>query len=211
MTRKMTVEDVDAFMRQFKLMLAGIVLLLGVAFLIYAFYLDRRLDAFEATLRLSPPQELPAEEVDRGGLFHLTTNPVEGQIVYVPAYSHVYHGDGKPNLLTITLSVRNTSMDKEIVVRSVRYFNTKGREVRSYLDQPVRLPALGTTEVLIERDDASGGSGANFLVEWFADQPVTEPIIEAVMIDTGSQQGISFVRRGSVIGQSESNPESDEL
>jgi hypothetical protein len=58
------------------------------------------------------------------------------------------------------------------------------------------LPALATTEFLVERDDASGGSGANFLVEWVAQDEVTEPIIEAVMIDTKGQQGISFARSG---------------
>jgi hypothetical protein len=94
----------------------------------------------------------------------------------------------------------------------VRYFDTRGKEVKSYLDKPVRLPALGTTEVLIERDDSTGGSGANFLVEWYANQPVTEPIIEAVMIDTKSQQGISFARRGSVISEValQSSGENDE-
>lgn len=102
-------------------------------------------------------------------------------------------------------------MDSEIVVQTVRYFDTKGKEVKSYLDKPVRLPALGTTEVLVERDDASGGSGANFLVEWYANNPVTEPIIEAVMIDTNSQQGISFARRGSVISEAVPDAVADEV
>jgi len=201
MTRKRTVEDVEAFLRQFKLLIAGFVVLFAIPLIIYAFYLNRRLDSFENSLQHSPPQELEGHERPRGDLYHLTANPVEGQVVYVPAYSHIYHGEGKPYLLTITLSVRNTSMHDEIVVKSVRYFDTKGREVKSYLDKPVRLPALGTTEVIVDRDDASGGSGANFLVEWYARTPVTEPIIETVMIDTDSQQGISFARRGSVISE----------
>ncbi|MCG6156623.1 DUF3124 domain-containing protein [Rubinisphaera margarita] len=210
MAGKLTVDDVDSFMRRFKLLIGGIIVLFFLPLVIYAFYLDQRLDKFEATLRPSPPQELEVGELARGDLFHVATNPVEGQIVYVPAYSHVYHGDGKPHLLTITLSVRNTSMESEIVVRSIRYFDTKGVEVRSYLEKPVRLPPLGTTELVVERDDASGGSGANFIVEWYADKPVTEPIIEAVMIDTGSQQGISFVRRGFVIGEAASDEESND-
>ncbi|HCO24473.1 MAG TPA: hypothetical protein DIT97_16100 [Gimesia maris] len=134
-----------------------------------------------------------------GSAQHQTVNPVQGQIVYVPAYSHVYHGKGKPHLLTITLSIRNTSVDDEIVLKSVKYHGTRGTLVRSYLDKAVRIPPIGTTEVIIEREDASGGSGANFLVEWFANQPVTAPIIEAVMIDTKPQQSISFARRGVVI------------
>ncbi|MCA8924297.1 MAG: DUF3124 domain-containing protein [Planctomycetes bacterium] len=164
--------------------------------IVYAIYLDGRVDAVQ---KISSPTDLEGDDRPRSDLYHLDANPVEGQTVYVPAYSHVYHGAGAPYLLTITLSVRNTSLDSEISVTSVRYFNTEGREVKSYLDKPVRLPALGTTEVVVDRDDTSGGSGANFLVEWHAARPVTEPIIEAVMISTNAQQGISFARRGSVI------------
>ncbi|MCG8653599.1 MAG: aldehyde dehydrogenase family protein, partial [Pirellulales bacterium] len=130
---------------------------------------------------------------------HLAVDPVQGQIVDVPAYSHIYHGKGRPHLLTITLSIRNTSLDNELILKSVRYHGTRGTLIRSYLDTPVRIPPLGTTEVIVERGDSSGGSGANFLVEWFSNQPVTAPIIETVMIDTHSQQGISFARRGLVI------------
>ena len=36
-------------------------------------------------------------------------------------------------------------------------------------------------------------SGANFLVEWFAAQPVTAPIIEAVMIFSTSSREVSAV------------------
>ena len=207
MTTKKTAEDIDTFVRQMKLLIAGIIVLFVIPLVIYGVYLNRRLDTFETRLQPNPPDQLEEDAAARGDLFHLTANPVAGQLVYVPAYSHVYHGNTKPHLLTITLSVRNTSLDSEIVVRSVNYYDTKGKRVRSYLKQPVRLPALGTTEVVVERRDASGGSGANFLVEWHAEKPVTEPIIEAVMIDTNSQQGISFVRRGSVIGEAASETE----
>jgi len=201
MAKKVTVAEVDTFIRQLKWLIAGVVVLFVVPLIVYAVYVDRRLDSFQDSLTHSPPEELADDEAAHGDLYHLAANPVEGQVVYVPAYSHIYHGDGKPHLLAITLSVRNTSLTDEIVVKSVEYFDTKGKKVKSYLAKPVRLPALGTTEVIIKRDDASGGSGANFLVEWYARTPVTEPIIEAVMIDTNSQQGISFARRGSVISE----------
>ena len=210
MAKQITGEEVEAFMRQLKWLIAGVVALFVVPLIIYAIYVDRRLSSFEGSMRHSPPEELEGNEITRGDLFHLTANPVEGQVVYVPAYSHIYHGEGNPYLLAITLSVRNTNIHDEIVVKSVRYFDTKGTEVKSYLTKPVRLPALGTTEVLVARDDASGGSGANFLVEWYANKPVTEPIIEAVMIATDSQQGISFACRGSVINEVVPKPSVDE-
>ncbi|HSR70154.1 MAG TPA: DUF3124 domain-containing protein [Acidobacteriota bacterium] len=205
----MTVKGADPVGRQVRLLLGGLVAFF-VPLIIYTIYLDQRLDAFEDTLKHNPPEALEAGGQPRYDLYHLAANPVEGQVVYVPAYSHVYHQAGVPHLLTITLSVRNTSLDTEIIVKSVRYFDTRGNEVRSYLNKPVRLPALGTTEVVVERDDASGGSGANFLVEWYANSPVTEPIIEAVMIDTKSRQGISFARRGSVISYALPDAATDE-
>lgn len=199
MKRKMTMDDADAFLRQLKWWIAGIVGLVVVPLLIYTVYLDRRLDAFTATLQHRSPQHLETHDLVDDDVHHQPANPVQGQVIYVPAYSHIYHGKGNPQLLTITLSVRNTDTDDEIIVKSVRYFDTTGNEVKSYLKKPVRLPALATTEIIVERDDATGGSGANFLVEWFAPRPVTEPMVEAVMIDTNSQQGISFARRGTVI------------
>tara|TARA_R110002072_G_scaffold303069_1_gene492555 strand:- start:25348 stop:26016 length:669 start_codon:yes stop_codon:yes gene_type:complete len=198
MAKVITAEEFEKFMWQFKLLIAGTVLVFVLPLVLYAFYMDRRLDSFEDSLRYKPPQVVE-EHVANSDTNYLTDNPVQGQVVYVPAYSHIYHDDGDPYLLTITLSVRNTSLDNEIVVKSVRYFDTKGKEVKSYLTKPLRLPALATTEFLVERDDATGGSGANFLVEWVAIKEVTEPIIEAVMIDTKGQQGISFARSGKPV------------
>lgn len=203
MAKKLTPEDLDAFVRQIKLIGLGLILLF-LALIGYAIYVGGRL---ENPLKPSLPAELEADDGARDPVNRLEAAPTVGQVVYVPAYSHVYHSASAAYQLTITLSVRNTSTDSEIVVESIRYFDTKGKEVRAYLDKPARLPALGTTEVVIEGDDSSGGSGANFLVEWSAKRPVTEPIIEAVMIAAGKQQGISFVTRGTAISVALPGPE----
>lgn len=189
--------DVNSFMRRLKIVIAIGFLAVAVPLMIYAINMDQRLDAFEDALRYRPLSEQGVRIEGDVGMGVLS--PVQGQVVYVPAYSHVYHQDGRPHLLTITLSVRNTSMDHPIVVKSVRYFDTRGKEIKSYLNAPIRLSSLATTEFVIERDDIAGGSGANFLVEWIAEQPTSVPVIEAVMIDTTGQQGISFVRSGVVI------------
>ncbi|MBF2027205.1 MAG: DUF3124 domain-containing protein [Oscillatoriales cyanobacterium C42_A2020_001] len=123
----------------------------------------------------------------------------QGQIVYVPVYSHIYHGNGQEQLLTVTLSIRNTSLKSPLFIRSVRYYNSAGKRVKEYTKGNLRLAPLATTEFLIPQQDASGGSGANFIVEWVAEQQLSTPIIEAVMISTSSQQGISFVTSGRVI------------
>lgn len=209
MARKFTDAEVDAFMRQFKLLVVAAVGVCIVPFLIYVFYLDNRLDSFEDSLRYRPPHEI-SSPVDDRELEELARHPVQGQVVYVPAYSHIYQEDGVPCLLTITLSVRNTSSEHAIILRSVRYFDTNGRQVKSYLAQPVRLGPLATSEFLIEREDTSGGSGANFLVEWLSREVVSAPVIEAVMIDMDRQQGISFARNGVVVREILERPAEDQ-
>ena len=123
-----------------------------------------------------------------------------GQIVYIPVYSHLYHENNqRPFNLAATLSIRNTDLAKETSIDSVRYYNTKGELVKQHLNSPVKLNALASTEFLVERRDVSGGSGANFIVEWSAREPVSEPIMESIMIAVGTSQGISFVSVGKPI------------
>ena len=123
-----------------------------------------------------------------------------GQTIYVPIYSHIYHQDEKKIFdLAATLSLRNTDLNQAIVITSVRYYDENGKLVRNYLESPIEIAALGSTDFFVNTTDNSGGSGAKFIVEWVAQTKVTEPIIEAVMIGSGFQQGISFVSPGKVI------------
>jgi hypothetical protein len=117
--------------------------------------------------------------------------------VYVPVYSHIYYRDEHRFVnLAITLSVRNTDAEQPIAVRSVRYYDTDGALVRTYVGEPARLGPMATREFIVEEEDSSGGSGANFVVDWSAAQPVSDPVVEAVMIGTTGAQGISFTSAG---------------
>lgn len=124
-----------------------------------------------------------------------------GQVVFVPAYSHIYQGDRQEAFqLTVTLSVRNTSQTSPIVVRAIRYYNSEGQLVKENPEGSLQLAPLATTEFYIPQQDISGGSGANFIVEWVSDQAeVTAPVVEAVMVSTSFQQGVSFITDGRVI------------
>ncbi|MDV2998682.1 MAG: hypothetical protein N5P05_000288 [Chroococcopsis gigantea SAG 12.99] len=127
----------------------------------------------------------------------------KGKIVFVPVYSHIYHGDRQePFLLTITLSIRNTSLTKSLVVRSIRYYNSAGKLVKQSGEGNLQIAPLAAAAFYIPQQDVSGGSGASFIVEWVTDEKaITEPVIEAVMISTSFQQGVSFTSTGKVIGQ----------
>ncbi|MBX9253897.1 DUF3124 domain-containing protein [Desmonostoc muscorum CCALA 125] len=123
-----------------------------------------------------------------------------GQSIYVPVYSHIYHHNRQEIFeLAVTLSIRNTDLNNPMVVTSVRYYNSDGKLVKQYLEHPIQLGALASTEFFINRNDTSGGLGANFIVDWVAQTEISEPIVEAVMIGTDFQQGISFTSSGRVI------------
>jgi hypothetical protein len=149
----------------------------------------------ESELRYRPPEASATsgtEAVASTGSQHA---------VYVPVYSHIYRGRGQPVLLTATLSIRNTDPNKSITIASVRYYDTGGKLVRAYLQQPLKLGPMGSTEFLVENTDTAGGSGANFVVGWAEEGEVTKPIIECVMIGDGERQAVSFAVRGQDIAE----------
>jgi hypothetical protein len=128
----------------------------------------------------------------------------KGQRMYVPAYSHIYSGNKeRPFLLTVTLSIRNIDPIHPIEITLVDYYKTQGELLKKYIDTPMTLKPLESLRYIIPEKDESGGSGANFIVEWQSDKLVNRPIIESIMIGTQSTQGISFTSRGREILSSE--------
>lgn len=126
---------------------------------------------------------------------------VTGQTVFVPAYAEVFHQNNRSIQLTVTLAIHNTDSEHPIIIQSVRYYDTNGNLVRDYAQDPLELNALATTGFVVGDDESSGGFGANFIVEWAAEEPVFEPVIEAVMVNTSNQQGLSLISPGRVISQ----------
>ena len=123
-----------------------------------------------------------------------------GQIIYVPAYSHIYSGNREqPFLLTVTLSIRNIDPKHQIKITVVDYYETQGKLLKKYLDKPVLLKPLESLRYIVPERDKSGGSGANFIVEWISEGFINPPIVETIMIGTQNQQGISFTSRGKTI------------
>jgi hypothetical protein len=120
-----------------------------------------------------------------------------GEVVYVPIYSRIFHqSDQRTFQLTNTLSVHNVNIDKTIRLRAVLFYDMQGQLLRSFLDKERVLAPLETINFVVEQNDQSGGPGANFLVEWVADETVTNPLIESIMISTSGNQGISFTSTG---------------
>jgi hypothetical protein len=128
--------------------------------------------------------------------------PQDGESIYVPIYSHIYDEDNtRSTLLTGTLSIRNTDLKNALIIKSIAYYSTEGKLLQQLCDKPVLLGPMATAEIVVPRTNTTGGSGANFIVDWLSAQKVSEPIAEAVMISSGSAQSVSFVSRGTVLSR----------
>ena len=122
-----------------------------------------------------------------------------GELIYVPIYSEIYYGDaGKTIELAVTLSIHNTDLNHSIIVKSVNYHNKKGNLISKLVQQSITLAPLETTNFMIGEKDRTGGTGANFIVEWNTQENVSSPIIEAIMVTTQMNQGISFTTTGKI-------------
>lgn len=125
--------------------------------------------------------------------------------IYVPIYSEIY-SETKDVLftqLTVTLSIRNTSLRDTLYLTDINYYDTDGNLVRHYLEPQKTLPLLPmqSLDYVIESKDTDGGSGANFIVNWGAYNEQLQPVFQSVMISTQGQQGISFLANGISISE----------
>jgi hypothetical protein len=123
---------------------------------------------------------------------------LRGQVLYMPVYSNIPYQDKEQYDLSAFLAIHNTDLKNQIKVTSVIFFNTDGKFVKSFISSDQQINPLATMIVTIPKKDRSG-TGANFLVEWMADQPVNEPLIESIMKDLSGNKGLSFLSTGRVI------------
>lgn len=127
---------------------------------------------------------------------------VVGQTVLVPIHSSLATADnGRSINLATTLTVRNADPNRPIVVEGIRYHDSGGKLVRSFLDTPVRVEPLAAIDLFVGESDTTGGSTPSFLVDWAADAEVAPALVEAVMVSTAGAQGITLTGAGRVVAQ----------
>ncbi|MDJ0849320.1 MAG: DUF3124 domain-containing protein [Myxococcota bacterium] len=123
-----------------------------------------------------------------------------GQTVYVPVYSQVLFGDRSGSILVrASVFVRNTDPNHAITVVSSEYRDSKGKLLKNFVAEPVRVAPLATVHFDIAESDTSGRTAPSMLVRWTADRPVNEPAMHALMISAFEGQGISFLTEGQPI------------
>jgi hypothetical protein len=128
--------------------------------------------------------------------------PIMRRTVYVPVYSSIYLGvDIRRSMIELaaTISIRNVSSRQTLVLDSVQYYDSAGKLVREYLENPAELAPLASVEFVVQRNDTTGGPGANFLVHLSGPEALPEPLIEAIMIGQAGNAGFSFTSAGRVV------------
>jgi hypothetical protein len=153
-------------------------------------------------------EEVPSTEaLEEETVFIHDMTITTGQTVFVPAYSEVhYAGKDRTMKLAVTLTIHNTDFTHPIFVTSVRYYNTKGKMVKEYRKKPQRLGPMAAADFFVDTGEQTGGVGTHFIVEWVAEQPVYEPVIETLMLSNSGTQGLSFTSSGRVIKHIEIPP-----
>lgn len=129
----------------------------------------------------------------------------KGQTLYLPIYSHIYHGDpdrsgkAEETLTSAHISIRNTDAGGAIRVTSARYYDTAGKLLKEYVTAPRAIGPLGTLELFVPRADVTGGSGANFIITWTSDSSVNPPLVEALHADVRASRSLVFITTGQVV------------
>lgn len=144
-------------------------------------------------------EEIPVEVLDNHTLDRKANAILIDSLVrqvYVPIYSDIYNQTrDSRTLLTATLSIRNTSLKDSLFVSKIDYYNTEGDLVRSYIDSPIYLTPMESIDYVIEQQDTSGGSGANFMIDWYSKKQLN-PLFQAVMVGGLGAQAFSFTTEG---------------
>lgn len=116
---------------------------------------------------------------------------------FLSIYSQIYvRTENDQTDLTATISLHNPNINEQVYIDKATYYNTYGEPIRVYFDKTIFIEPMETVQIIIDGVDDEGGTGANFIFDWTIKPNTNEPIIEAIMISTYGQQGISFVTTG---------------
>lgn len=119
---------------------------------------------------------------------------------YLPVYSDIYQQDGtKRYPITITVSIRNTSLVDSAYIQSTSYYDSYGKLLQSYVDSAILISPLESIEFVVEEKEDIGGAGANFIVEWAATNYSDQILIQAIM--TNAYNGFSFQTDAKIISK----------
>ncbi|MGF1507997.1 MAG: DUF3124 domain-containing protein [Myxococcota bacterium] len=122
------------------------------------------------------------------------------QLLYVPVYSSLLHFDQRVIAqYSANVSIRNTDLTRSLTIRFADYYDNDGELIYTFLTEPKTLGPLGSLVFFIPEGDRKGGPGANLLVEWTSDTPISVPLVESVMMSNTGARGFAFTSPAKVL------------
>jgi hypothetical protein len=131
----------------------------------------------------------------------------KAQTLYLPIYSHMLYGNlGKSGkaahvLLSTLVSIRNTDAKRPLRITSARYYDSNGKLLGERLPTAMQLAPLGTLELFVELNDASGGSGANFIIKWEAESSISPPLVEGLHVNMDGGKAVIFMTQAVPVSE----------
>ena len=128
---------------------------------------------------------------------------IKGQTLYVPCYTSLMSGsqagshafEAKP-----TIFINNTDQNNPINIVRLDFYDTNGKLVEKYLQQPRKVNANAATRINVkELLKGEEGSGAHFIIQWQADQKVVEPLVQTWFVGAVGTRGYSYTSPARII------------
>ncbi|MFA4904425.1 MAG: DUF3124 domain-containing protein [Desulfobaccales bacterium] len=117
---------------------------------------------------------------------------VKGQTLYLPIATSYVSDDYSFNV-NATIFIHNTDPDHSINIIKMDFYNTSGKLVEKYLQQPLKLAPAAATRIHV-KNPLSGeeGTAAHFVIQWQAEAKAVEPIIGGLLFSSSGTRGYSF-------------------
>jgi hypothetical protein len=128
---------------------------------------------------------------------------IKGQTLYVPSYTSLMSGsqvgshafEAKP-----TIFLHNTDPNNPINIVRIDFYNTDGKLMEKYLQQPRKLNPNSATRINVkELLKGEEGSGAHFIIQWQAENKVVEPLVQTWFVGAVGTRGYSFSSPARII------------
>ncbi len=120
---------------------------------------------------------------------------VKGQTFYVPSYTSFIGGAAGSHAFETkpTIFIHNADQNNPINIVRIDFYNTDGKLVEKYLQQPKKLDANSATRINVrELLKGEEGSGAHFIIQWQAENKVVEPLVQTWFVGAVGNRGYSY-------------------
>ena len=160
------------------------------------------------SIKWNPQQEFHLIDKEQNDSLKYLDNPIAldsvpiRQLVYLAVNTDIFIRRNEMRIaLTNTLCIRNVNVDAAIVVNKVEYYDAEGIKLVDYLKKPVELAPLQSIWLIVGGDKSGDGTGVNFIIDWAAEAPAHQPIIESLMAGSSYQLGFSYKSESVVVKQ----------